>query len=289
MLVLSHTTPGSSKPISEDTAPSQDAGALEYGDLFSQARYSGLAFKDLPGFTRSVYERDHALVAPESRVWAGQRGWVNAVTAHIISPRVGANFVMYMAQLRENGVAGPVLPGAERFIMVLQGGVDVTSSAGASPIQLGGSQYAYFPANSTGSFSSASGSHVLVYERMASVKGNAEFRHGVTDESPLLPTPGEVFLLRKLLPQTADYDFNIHIMDFEPGQFLNVKEVHYNQHGMLMLEGQGIYRLANSWYPIQAGDAVWMAPFVIQWYAALGTSRTRYILYKDTTADPLEL
>ncbi|GLU05505.1 hypothetical protein SLE2022_226030 [Rubroshorea leprosula] len=27
------------------------------------------------------------------------------------------------------------------------------------------------------------------------------------------------------------YDFNIHIMDFQPGEFHNVKEVHYNQHG----------------------------------------------------------
>jgi hypothetical protein len=34
---------------------------------------------------------------------------------------------------------------------------------------------------------------------------------------------GEVFRLRKLLPATADYDFNIHIMDFSPGQFLTIK------------------------------------------------------------------
>ncbi len=32
-----------------------------------------------------------------------------------------------------------------------------------------------------------------------------------------------MFLLRKLLPQTADYDFNVHVMDFLPGEFLNVK------------------------------------------------------------------
>jgi (S)-ureidoglycine aminohydrolase len=36
-------------------------------------------------------------------------------------------------------------------------------------------------------------------------------------------------------------------MDFQPGEFLNVKEVHYNQHGLLLLEGQGIYRLADEW------------------------------------------
>jgi glyoxylate utilization-related uncharacterized protein len=57
--------------------------------------------------------------------------------------------------------------------------------------------------------------------------------------------------------------------------------------GIMILEGQGIQRLGDKWYPVQAGDAVWMAPMVPQWYAALGTRRTRYILYKDTARDPL--
>ena len=54
------------------------------------------------------------------------------------------------------------------------------------------------------------------------------------------------------------------------------QEVHYNQHGLLMLQGQGIYRLGDKWYPVQAGDAIWMPPFVPQWYGALGPAPTRY-------------
>ena len=65
-----------------------------------------------------------------------------------------------------------------------------------------------------------------------------------------------------------------------PGEYLYVKEIHYNQHGLLLLQGQGIYRLADSWYPVQAGDAIWMAPYVLQWYGALGTQTSRYILCK---------
>ena len=49
------------------------------------------------------------------------------------------------------------------------------------------------------------------------------FQTGVTDEQPTVPCAGEIFLLRKLLPQTADYDFNVHVMDFLPGDYLNVK------------------------------------------------------------------
>lgn len=63
--------------------------------------------------------------------------------------------------------------------------------------------------------------------------------------------------------------------------------MHYQQHGLLLLAGQGIYRLGDTWMPVQAGDAVWMAPYVPQWYAALGEGESRYVLYKDTTLDPL--
>jgi len=92
-----------------------------------------------------------------------------------------------------------------------------------------------------------------------------------------------------MLPQGAAYDFNVHLMDFEPGEHLLVKEVHYNQHGLLLLQGKGIYRLADSWFPVQAGDAIWMAPYVPQWFAALGTERARYVLYKDVNNDPLHV
>ena len=52
----------------------------------------------------------------------------------------------------------------------------------------------------------------------------AQVLHGETDAQPVLPVPGEAFALRKLLPQTADHDFNVHVMDFQPGEYLFVKE-----------------------------------------------------------------
>lgn len=45
--------------------------------LMSRARTVGDIVRgaDLPGFTRSIYERDHALITHESHVWAGSPGW----------------------------------------------------------------------------------------------------------------------------------------------------------------------------------------------------------------------
>lgn len=40
-----------------------------------------------------------------------------------------------------------------------------------------------------------------------------------------------------MLPETRAYNFNIHVMDFAPGEHLVVKEVHHNQHGLLLLQG----------------------------------------------------
>lgn len=256
----------------------------DYAAVFRSATL-GLDFENLPGYTRSAHYADHALISVESRVFAGQRGWKGATTAHLVSPARGANFAMYLAEMGEGSSAAPAAAGIERIVLVLTGHAEVQRAGG--PVALGPNSYAYLPPNSTDTLASSDGAGLLVYERVYAAGGSPVFSFGDVDDSPLLPVGPEVFKLRKLLPQTATYDFNVHIMDFEPGEYLWVKEVHYNQHGLLMLEGKGIYRLADKWYPVQAGDAIWMAPYVPQWYAALGNKRTRYVIYKDTTIDPL--
>lgn len=244
--------------------------------------------QDLPGFTRSVYKRDHALITPESQVFSPLPAWTNTWGAYLITPAMGSHFVMYLAKMEENSKSGLPPSDAERFIFVLHGTAVLVDASGYTH-NLNVDSYAYLPPNSTHHLICEATATLVVFERRYSYLENysTELIVGTTDKQPLLETPGEVFELRKLLPTSLPYDFNIHIMDFQPGEFLNVKEVHYNQHGLLLLEGQGIYRLGDSWYPVQAGDAIWMAPFVPQWYAALGKSRSRYLLYKDVNRNPM--
>ncbi|KAL3633653.1 hypothetical protein CASFOL_022415 [Castilleja foliolosa] len=298
--------------------------------------------QDLPGFTRSVYKRDHALITPESHVFSPLPEWTNTLGAYLITPSMGSHFVMYLAKMPENAksghpptdvesivspsrnediddVVGPlrddveddVRDGADannRAIVMDYTAQFTTNEQWASCEDLKSwvtsigiehgmvivvsrkvDSYAYLPPNSEHSLKSDSTSTLVVFERRHEYLQNhpPEQIIGTTDKQPLLETQGEVFELRKLIPTSLPYDFNIHIMDFQPGEFLNVKEVHYNQHGLLLLEGQGIYRLGDSWYPVQAGDAIWMAPFVPQWYAALGKTKSRYLLYKDVNRNPL--
>ncbi|XP_055821203.1 (S)-ureidoglycine aminohydrolase [Solanum dulcamara] len=254
----------------------------------SKPTLSASHLQDLPGFTRSVYKKDHALITPESHVFSPLPDWTNTLGAYLITPAIGSHFVMYLAKMQENSKSGLPPSDVERFIFVVQGNAVLTNISG-NVHKLTVDSYAYLPPNLDHTVETDAAATLIVFERRYSGLANhvTEQIVGSTDKQPLLETPGEIFELRKLLPTSLAYDFNIHIMDFQPGEFLNVKEVHYNQHGLLLLEGQGIYRLGDSWYPIQAGDAIWMPPFVPQWYAALGKTRSRYLLYKDVNRNPL--
>ncbi|XP_024518559.1 (S)-ureidoglycine aminohydrolase-like [Selaginella moellendorffii] len=248
---------------------------------------------DLPGFTRSVYQRDHALITPESQVFSALPGWTNAQAAYLVTPAIGSHFTMYIARMEASSSSAPPLPGVERLVFVLAGSVLLTThNVMNDDNELSVNSYAYLPPHFNHTLYSTAPVTFLVLERryfasQALDNQRPQFLVGNVDDRPLLETPGEVFDLRKLLPSDAIYDFNVHIMDFQPGEYLNVKEVHYFQHGLFLLEGRGIYRLSNQWYPVQAGDAIWMAPFVPQWYGALGRTRSRYFLYKDINRDPL--
>ncbi|CAG7883723.1 unnamed protein product [Brassica rapa] len=244
--------------------------------------------QDLPGYTRSVYKRDHALITPESHVFSPLPDWTNTLGAYLITPAMGSHFVMYFAKMKEMSSSGLPPKDIERLVFVVEGAVTLTNTSSSST-KLTVDSYAYLPPNFHHSLDCVESATLVVFERRYEHLGShtTELIVGSTDKKPLLETPGEVFELRKLLPVSLAYDFNIHIMDFQPGEFLNVKEVHYNQHGLLLLEGQGIYRLGDNWYPVQAGDVIWMAPFVPQWYAALGKNRSRYLLYKDVNRNPL--
>jgi (S)-ureidoglycine aminohydrolase len=58
------------------------------------------------------------------------------------------------------------------------------------------------------------------------------------------------------------------------------------EHGMLILEGAGVYKLGDDWHPVEKGDALWLAPYCPQWFVAMGKTPSRYIYYKDVNRAP---
>jgi (S)-ureidoglycine aminohydrolase len=90
-----------------------------------------------------------------------------------------------------------------------------------------------------------------------------------------------------LLPDEMSFDFAVNTMVYQPGAALSMVEMHMMEHGLIMLEGGGIYRLGDSWYPVTAGDFIWMGPWCPQWFGAIGKAPAKYLIYKDWNRHPL--
>jgi (S)-ureidoglycine aminohydrolase len=90
-----------------------------------------------------------------------------------------------------------------------------------------------------------------------------------------------------LLPDEVAFDFAVNAMTYQPGASLRMVEMHVMEHGLIMLEGGGIYRLGDSWYPVAAGDFIWMGPWCPQWFGAIGKVPAKYLIYKDWNRHPL--
>ena len=103
-------------------------------------------------------------------------------------------------------------------------------------------------------------------------------------ESDVAATPligDDALQVRALVPDHPSFDFAVNTMTYLPGATLPMVEIHVMEHGLLMLEGGGIYRLGDDWYPVAAGDFIWMAPYCPQWFGALGKTPAKYLIYKD--------
>jgi (S)-ureidoglycine aminohydrolase len=243
---------------------------------------------NLLGSTRSRICKDHALIAPESFVRSTLPGWENTETVVLISPQMGARFSQYLAYMGAGAVAGPMAADYQRVIYVLDG--EVTIEPGHKSLSAGG--YAYLPPHAETSVRAQRPSRVNVFEkRYVPRVGSAPPRLLCGQEQdvegvPFLGDPDA--LLKTFLPQEPAFDLAVNLFTFRPGAALPLVEVHVMEHGLLMLDGQGVYRLADSWYPVRQGDVIWMAPYCPQWFVAMGKGPARYLYYKDVNRGPLE-
>ena len=237
------------------------------------------------GTTRSSIRADHALIAPDSHVHAPIPGWDNADIIVLISPHMGARFTQYLAAMNAGAVAAPAKAGGERVIFVLDGEIQ----AGTHRLTTGG--FAFLPADGGIAIHAKTPARLNVFEkRYVPLVGVAppEPRFGqeqTIEGMAFLGDPDAV--LKTFLPLDASFDLAVNLFTFRPGAALPFVEVHVMEHGLLMVEGQGVYRLADAWYPVQQGDAIWMASYCPQWFVAMGKSPARYLYYKDVNRDPL--
>ncbi|CAN5302648.1 (S)-ureidoglycine aminohydrolase [soil metagenome] len=241
------------------------------------------------GVTRSSVQRDHAMIASDSHVQAVLPGWTNAKGIILISPAMGARFVQYFALMQPGAKAGPPAPGMQRFVYVMDGAVKVSGGGVNGELKPGG--YAYFPAGAEHSIESSGESKLLLIEkRFTKLAGGTPPRAIIGREQDIASAAfmgDEAAQLKNLLPDEPGYDIAVNIFAYAPGGMLPFVEVHIMEHGLIMLDGMGVYRLSESWYPVAAGDVIWMAPYCAQWFVAGGKTWSRYLYYKDVNRDAM--
>jgi (S)-ureidoglycine aminohydrolase len=239
------------------------------------------------GQTRSSQKHNHLLLTADTFVRAPLPG-MKACTAIVhVGPAMGVKFAQYTAEFEAGGELGGT--SGQRFLYVLDG--QLTVDMEGRQRELGARGFAYLPQGAPQRVVAAKVSRAAVieksYEALTAVESppamisneDAVSSHPLNDDADLQ--------VKCLLPDTVNFDFAVNTMVYQPGAALSVVEMHVMEHGLLMLEGGGIYRLGDSWYPVTAGDFIWMGPWCPQWFGAIGKAPAKYLIYKDWNRHPL--
>jgi (S)-ureidoglycine aminohydrolase len=235
------------------------------------------------GHTRSAHHADHLLQTPDTFVRSPLPGMRKATAIVHIAPAGGAMFTQYTVEFEAGGEIAP--SPVQRFLYVLEGTVAVDRQQ----LQPGG--FVYLPSDHDVRIVAPGVARAAVIEKPYESLDGSEapgMRVGRESEAPASFLNDDPWLeVRSLVPDDAAFDFRVNTMAYQPGAGLPMVEIHVMEHGLLMLEGGGIYRLGESWYPVEAGDFIWMAPYCPQWFGAIGKARAKYLIYKDWDRHPL--
>jgi (S)-ureidoglycine aminohydrolase len=239
------------------------------------------------GQTRSSQHSNHLLLTPDTFVRTALPGMKGCQALVHVSPAVGAAFTQYTAEFEAAGELGPAQ--SQRFLYVIEGLIGVELNGKKNDLAARG--YAYIPEGLPHRVVASKPSRVAVIEKpYETVESAASPEAIISSEDrvsshPLNDDPD--LQVKCLLPDEMSFDFAVNTMVYQPGAALSMVEMHVMEHGLIMLEGGGIYRLGDSWYPVTSGDFIWMGPWCPQWFGAIGKVPAKYLIYKNWNRHPL--
>jgi len=236
--------------------------------------------------TRIVIEREYALLPTEEILKSSIPNLKETTVKVLAAPQLGANFAEYLLELKSKG--GSIKPfeetDIEHFMYILEGEGELEAGDEAHKITQG--DYAYIPPGTPFTFQAAGeGMKVLLlkkrYEPLPPEKPDFIFNN----EKNVHEEHENGFSWQHLIPFDPKYDMRMDIGNFPPGIGFDYIETHFEEHGMYILSGRGLYLLGKTWHPYKAGDFVWMAPFCPQSVYPVGSEKTRYLIYKNWYRD----
>jgi (S)-ureidoglycine aminohydrolase len=244
---------------------------------------------EISALTRSVVKRSHAVISPDGYINSNVPGWTGCTVNVIINEQIGARLCQSLitckpeAQLQGNTVVSQI------FFYVIEGAVTATISNQTKLLSKG--QFVYVPAGHSYFFNEAAASTQIltfhkVYEPLAGYNMPGIIFSDAADVAAPEYLGDPALRLQVLLPDDLSFDMAVNIFTYDPGGHLPMVETHIMEHGLLYLQGQGVYMLDHEWYPIKKGDSIWMAPYCQQWFTAMGKEPAVYIYYKNVNRFP---
>ena len=239
------------------------------------------------GHTRSRRRSSYLLQTPDTFVRTQIPGTSKAGVIVHVSPALGARFTQFTVEFDPGGVLGDAA--TQRFVYVLDGSVRLHTHPRTFTLEK--DAFAYIPEGLEHTLSAFDSARLAVFEKPRQAMENIPPPELLIGREPDVPghalMDDEDLLVHTLLPDTPAFDFAVNTMTYRPGAALSMVEIHVMEHGLLMLEGGGIYRLDDDWHPVSTGDFIWMAPYCPQWFGALGKKPAKYLIYKDWNRHPL--
>ncbi|HEY2954783.1 MAG TPA: (S)-ureidoglycine aminohydrolase [Candidatus Eisenbacteria bacterium] len=237
--------------------------------------------------SRAVVERNYAILPPHGIPESVLPEWTGTSARVLAAPAMGARFAMYLLDLAAGGGSAQALPGdVEAFFYLITGEARLELGGRAHALAPGG--FAYLRPGARFKLGASKPARVIWLKKVYEALDSQRPADAIGDEAGV---KGEPFmgvselLLKTLLPADTIYDMAMNIFTFPPGYSLPVTETHFMEHGLYMLEGQGIYYLGDRWHEVEAGDFIWMGPYVPQSFFATGAAPARYLYYKNVNRD----
>jgi (S)-ureidoglycine aminohydrolase len=246
---------------------------------------------DLFGTTRTVIKRNYALITPDGFVPSVLPGWKNTVVIINIAPVMsGPRFTQIQFTLDDTSTGIGETGALEHFYFVFSGECSVQLNGKKHELTTG--SYVFLPPKTTFKFFGATkGTKLLSFQKKFEPLAGQKTPGVLCGHADAIQ--GQPFLgnadarLQVLLPDQLAFDLAVNIFTYQPGATLPFVETHIMEHGLLMLQGQGVYRLDVDHYPVAAGDVIWMGSYCPQWFVAMGKQPASYIYYKDVNRSPL--
>ena len=244
---------------------------------------------EISALTRSVVKPTHALISPDGYINSAIPGWSGCTVNVLINEQMGARFCQTLITLQSAGSINGQTRQSQLFFYVVSGRLQ--ANIGGENRKLTAGQYVYIPAGEAYRLTQAdSDTQLLSFHKVYEPLDGVPAPDILFGDAKTVPGPDYLndaaLRLQVLLPDNPAFDMAVNIFTYDPGGHLPLVETHVMEHGLLYLQGQGIYRLDQDWYPVKKGDCIWMAPYCQQWFTAMGKEPAVYIYYKNVNRFP---